>query len=294
MSDENTMQVNDPAQESDMIVPAEVEAAAAAKAAKTGENTQTVEDENLTPEQQEQKKVDARKARDAFMARKTQRKTDEMSSRVAQLERELAEARTAPKKAASDDLEAPKRPNPKDFELQRWDPKYEEAMATYQDAHEDYVSKKAERVARETASSAQREAVEARNNAALSTRAENIGKKGVDKYDDFEQTVQDAFEAMPPAPEALRKLVHLENAEDVFYHLAMHPEVLEQITAMEPMGQALEFGKISARLASSSKAATKVTKAQPTPTQPRGTDGKFSKEEDSRYERMLKGSQDRW
>lgn len=291
-------QIMPPAQESDMIVPAEVEAAEAAKAKAAAESGKTVvtdvDDADLTPEQREQKKVDTKKAREAFMARKTQRKSDEMSAQLAQLQRELAEARAAPKAKASGDLEAPKRPNPKDFELQRWDPKYEEAMAEYQDAHEDYVSKKAEKVARDTASSAQREAVEARNNAALANRAENIGKKGVDKYEDFEQTVQDAFEAMPPAPEALRKLVHLENAEDVFYHLAMHPEVLERITAMEPMGQALEFGQISARLAASSKVASKVTKAQPTPTQPRGTDGKFSKEEDSRYERMLKGSQDRW
>lgn len=297
---DNTTPIMDAASESQFVVPAEVEANSQAQVDnKSSEATPPAGEENvvdvvLTPEQEAAKKADAKVAREAFMARKAQRKADEAAARVDALEKRLADAESravAPPK--SDGPQAPKRPNPNDFELQRWDPKYEEAMAKYEEAKEAYVFERATAAAREAASGATRDAQAATHMATLSARANEVGKKGVDKYADFEQTVQDAFEAMPPAPEALRKVVQLENAEDVFYHLAQHPEMLEKITAMEPMDQALEFGKISARLGASAKVAAKVTKAQPTPTQPRGGNGQYSKESDARYEKMLK-AQETW
>jgi hypothetical protein len=130
--------------------------------------------------------------------------------------------------------------------------------------------------------------------ASLAAQADTVGKRGVDKYSDFEQVVQDALEAMPPSPQALQRLVKLENAEDVFYHLAQHPALLETITAMEPMDQTLEFGKISARLAGSAKVAAKVTSAKPTPTAPRGSNGQFASGSDASYERMLKAQRNSW
>lgn len=120
--------------------------------------------------------------------------------------------------------------------------------------------------------------------------ADSVEKRGVDKYSDFADLVQDAIEAMPPHPEAVKRLVALPNAEDVFYHLAQKPDELERITGLDPMDQALEFGKLAAHLASKAKSVAKIPQAKPTPQTPRGESGKFESESDARYSKMLKAT----
>ena len=162
------------------------------------------------------------------------------------------------------------------------------------DARENHILTQAEAKAREATEGFTREALQSRELNNLTQTADKVGERGIAKYADFEESVQDALEAMPPAPEALKELVRLPNAEDVFYHLAQHPDELDKITAMTPMGQALEFGKISARLASKAKIAQNLTQARPSPQQPRGTSGQYASQGDANYDKLLKAARNPW
>jgi len=289
---EQSVQDNAAPVQSEFVVPALLELAAAAKPeAKAEEAKPEAKADEAAEHTPEQKAA----AREAFYARRAKKAADDAIAEVAELKREVETLRTQPRQNdAFDAPKAPARPNPANYDLGRWDPKYEEAVADYQDKFEEYVAEKAIHAARTATESNLQRAQETTENASLAATADAVGKRGVDKYSDFEEVVQDALMAMPPSPQALQRLVKLENAEDVFYHLGQHPDLLEKITAMEPMDQTLEFGKISARLAGSAKVAAKTTTAKPMPTTPRGTNGQFAKDSDASYERMLKASRNTW
>jgi len=292
-------QIQNKPSESEFIVPADVIDAATPKIT-TPEDIKadpvtdpvTETETEQTPEQTAAAKA---AAREAFARRRAERTAAAASQEVEDLRaqvRELAAAREAPKPAPAAD--APKRPNPADYDLGRWDAKYETDLSTYLDARETHVLAQAEAKALEATRDLTDRAARSVELNNLERTGNEVGQRGVDKYSDFEEVVQDALEAMPPAPEALKELVQLPNAEDVFYHLAQHPDELDKITALTPMGQALEFGKISARLASKAKVSQTVTKAKPSPQQPRGDSGKFTSEGDSNYDKLLKANRDPW
>lgn len=232
-------------------------------------------------------------AKEAFKRRKAEREASAASNEVAELRARVQELSNAKQPQAEAISAAPKRPNPADYDLGRWDAKYETDLSAYLDARENFILEQAENKARDATRSLTEAARQSQELNSLTQTADKVGERGVDKYSDFEEVVQDALEAMPPHPEALRELVRLPNAEDVFYHLAQHPDELDRITDMSPMGQALEFGKISARLAAKSKPAA-VTKAKPSPQQPRGASGQFASEGDSNYDKMLKSARNPW
>jgi hypothetical protein len=289
-------QIQDAPKESDFIVPADGAAAKLTPLDNVTLDDTTTTDETVevvqTPEQEAAAKA---AAREAFGRRRAEREARASAEEVAAL-RAQVETLSAAKKteAVTPAAEAPKRPNPADYELGRWDAKYETDLTKYQDEREAWIIEQADaraRTATENLSANAREAQELHN---LTQKGDEVGKRGVDKYADFEEIVQDALEAMPPAPEALKELVQLPNAEDVFYHLAQHPDELDKITAMTPMGQALEFGKISARLAAKAKVAQNVTKAKPSPQPPRGEGGKFATESDAAYDKLLKANRNPW
>lgn len=287
-------QIQDKPDESNFIVPADGSTAQVTapkdvnidETAPTDENTEVVQ----TPEETAAAKA---AAKEAFKRRRAEREAEAASTTIAELQaqvRELAASKQDTKTAA----EAPKRPNPADYELGRWDSKYEEDFTKYLDARETHILTQAEAralAATEDLTANQAKAQELHN---LENRGNEIAEKGIDKYPDFQEIVEDALEAMPPAPEALKELVQLPNAEDVFYHLAQHPDELDKITALTPMGQALEFGKISARLAAKSRVAQNVTQAKPSPQQPRGTSGQYASQGDANYDKMLKASRNTW
>lgn len=297
-----TTPIQDPSSTNDFIVPADVEAAAAAAelaAAKESatpkvttktvevKEDDTVKDDDIIEDEQTPEQKAA--AREAFKRRKAEREAEGAAKTIAELQAQvkaLAESKDPATKQAV--KEAPKRPDPAKYELGRWDPKYEEDLNNWMDAREERILELAEEKARSATETITSEAAESRELHSLTAKGDEVAKRGVDKYDDFEEVVQDALEAMPPAPEALKELVQLPNAEDVFYHLAQHPDELDKITALTPMGQALEFGKISQRLANKAKATQRTTTSKPSPTTPRGESGKFVSDGDSRYEKMLK------
>jgi len=245
-----------------------------------------VQDFDRTPEQEAEAKA---AAREAFKRRRAEREAGEARDRVAALEEQVRSLSTP-----SIDEQAPKaptRPDPKNFELGRFDIKYEEALDAYMAERDDYAARLAEHRAAEIA---QRRLEEASGNNAETEYhriAEDVGKRGLDKYPDFREVVKDALEAMPIADEAAMRLLRLPNAEDVFYYLATNAGKMEQVTGLDPMDQALELGKISQALGARAKASQRpVTQAKPTPTIPRGQNGQFKNESDSRYEKMLKAT----
>lgn len=301
-----TTMIQDPANANDFIVPADVEAAAAAaEAAKAKESatpkvtTKTVEVKDdtttTTEENGEGEELTAEQkaaAREAFKRRKAEREAEGAARTIADLQAQvkaLAESKDPATKQAV--KEAPKRPDPAKYDLGRWDPKYEEDLSAWLDAREEHILELATETARTATSEITAEAAESRELNNLTAKGDEVAARGVDKYADFAEVVQDALEAMPPHKEALKELVQLPNAEDVFYHLAQHPDELEKITALTPMGQALEFGKISQRLANKAKATQRTTTSKPSPTTPRGDSGKFVSTSDDRYDKLLKRTQ---
>lgn len=288
-------QIQDAPNENDFIVPAEnaPKLTIDVIADPTNDNpADLVADVEKTPEEEAAAKA---AAKEAFRRRRAEREVSASAQEIADLRaqvRQLAEQKqVAPVVKAED---APKRPNPADYDLGRWDAKYEDALSAYQDAREEWIIGQAEAKASKATENLSAQSRAAQELHSLEQIGNSVAEKGVDKYSDFEEVVQDALEAMPPAPEALKELVQLPNAEDVFYHLAQHPDELDKITALTPMGQALEFGKISARLAAKASVAKTVTNAKPSPQQPRGATGKFTSDGDSNYEKLLKAANNPW
>jgi hypothetical protein len=289
-------QIQDKPDESQFIVPADGSAAQVTspegvkidETAPTDENTEFVQ----TPEEAAAAKA---AAREAFARRRAEREAKASAEEVVAL-RAQVETLSAAKKTevVVPAADAPKRPNPADYDLGRWDAKYEADLTKYQDDREAWIIAQAEAKAMKVTEGLTANQAEAQELHNLNQKGDEVGKRGIDKYADFEEVVQDALEAMPPAPEALKELVQLPNAEDVFYHLAQHPDELDKITAMTPMGQALEFGKISARLAVKAKVAQNVTKAKPSPQPPRGEGGKFATESDAAYDKLLQANRNPW
>lgn len=245
-----------------------------------------LQDFDKTPEQEAEAKA---AAREAFKRRRAEREAGEARDRVAALEEQVRMLSTP---AVDENAPvAPVRPNPKNYELGRFDIKYEEALDAYMAERDNYAAQVAEHRAAEIAQKRLSEA--SGNNAETEYHriAEDVGKRGLDKYPDFREVVKDALEAMPIADEAAMRLLRLPNAEDVFYYLATNAGKMEQVTGLDPMDQALELGKISQALGARAKASQRpVTQAKPTPTIPRGQNGQFQNDADSRYEKMLKAS----
>lgn len=245
-----------------------------------------VQDFDRTPEQEAEAKA---AAREAFKRRRAEREAGEARDRVAALEDQVRRLSTP---AVDENVpKAPVRPNPKNYELGRFDIKYEEALDAYMAERDDYAAQVAEHRAAQMAQRRLEEASGSNAETEYHRIAEDVGKRGLDKYPDFREVVKDALEAMPIADEAAMRLLRLPNAEDVFYYLATNAGKMEQVTGLDPMDQALELGKISQALGARAKASQRpVTQAKPTPTIPRGQNGQFKNESDSRYEKMLKAT----
>lgn len=265
----------------------------------TGPEDSRAEPEGKSPDAEEQKpepeespeEIAARKAaaREAYKARAAQREREELRAELERVKAEKAAAEAARSNPASD-LKPPTRPNPKDpkYSLGRWGEDFRADEDKYFEDVQAYNSRLAEKVVEDRLAARLNEIDQRQKDVGIASKAEEVGRRGVDKYGDFEDIVTDAFTAMPADRGAMTTLLQRSNAEDVLYYLATRPAELERITALGPMDQALEFGSIAASLASRSKVQqTRVSKATPTPTQPRGKSGEFKSEDDARYDRML-------
>lgn len=203
---------------------------------------------------------------------------------AADLRRQLAERDRVLTTSQSGTTSTIKAPDPKDFEAAGG-----EFSDGYRKAYDDYVVARAKHEARAEIEASRYEEAAARKAKTLAQRANAVEARGVEKYDDFNDVVEDAFSAFKLDPIAAEALVELDNAEDVTYYLASRPEELEQVSAKSPAAQAVHFGRLSARLSARHQAAEKkITKAQPVPAQARGASGKFESSPDAVYEKLLR------
>lgn len=292
-SQESVQDVQDESVDSDFVIPFEkamqqkdaVEAPIADKKADEEAAKEPSETADETPEKKETKEI-ARRDHAIVQARREARELREAQEELRAEINSLKQAKATP------DLEAPKIPNPDDFEFGQYGDDYIAAQQKYLEDREAYILAKADENTRATVESMRSDAQRESQFSRLQERILEVGKLGLDKYSDFDQVVEDAFEAMRPDDpfvDALRNLTLRDGAEDVVYHLAKNPDVLEKITGMDSMAQAFEMGKIASQIAAKRNIAEKsISKAQPTPKTPRGSTGQFISSENALYDRMLK------
>lgn len=113
--------------------------------------------------------------------------------------------------------------------------KYADAKAKYAT---DQALKKAQA---EQHSKTQREQV-----AKLSESWEEKAERGGSKYEDFDEVVGE----MKPTNPLTSAIMHLENGEEVAYHLGKNLKEAERITSLPPILQVLEVGRLAAKLSS--------------------------------------------
>lgn len=87
------------------------------------------------------------------------------------------------------------------------------------------------------------------------------------KYDDFDEVVLDPNNTYF-TPAMHRALATDENGADIAYHIASHPKLVREISALDDVGAVLRIGRLSAQLAASSK--PKLTAAPTPPKQAKG------------------------
>ena len=183
--------------------------------------------------------------------RKMQRRIDRATRRAAeaQARAELAEARAR-------DIEQRNAPKVPDAAPKMEDytdiTEYAKAYAKFESGN---AIKEYEKGQREQAN---RKALE-NLNADWSKKSE----RGADKYDDFLEVVGDLKPVTPLAISVMEE----ENGEEIAYHLSKHMAEARRISALSPLAQAREIGKLSVKLAATKAAPPKPSKA-PTPISP--------------------------
>lgn len=258
---------------------------------KAAEEPKAEADKEAEPEKKETQ-ADKDRAHEAFLARQARREAREAKEALEAMRRELAELRSGwPQKTKEVASEAPKPPHPDSFKYGIDDPDFIAAQNNYLVERDTYILKQAEEAAFRRFQEGLEQATQGEKTERLQNRVVEIQKRGVDKYPDFDDIVEDAFTAMQPDTQALQSLALQDGAEDVVYYLAKNPDVLERITGLDPMAQAFEMGRMASQFSAKRETPkVQVTKATATPTTPRGANGQFSTSEDALYSRLLKAA----
>lgn len=123
---------------------------------------------------------------------------------------------------------------PPTLEEYNWD------EAAYQRANADYYTKQAEKAAeRVIEARTQQERQQAQQETAVSRL-----QQGAAKHADFQEVVSD----IPTTEAVVDLLTSNENADEILYELGRNPEAMAHFNRLSPYGQAVELGKIAARL----------------------------------------------
>lgn len=248
-------------------------------------------DKEAEPEKKETQ-ADKDRAHEAFLARQARREAREAKEALEAMRRELAELRSVgAKPAQTTAVEPPKPPHPDNFKWGVDDNDFIAAQQKYLADRDSYILNQAKAEALKEFQASLEKVTQSEQAERLQNRVSEIQKRGVDKYADFDDIVEDAFSAMQPDTQALQSLAMQDGAEDVVYYLAKNPEVLERITGLDPMAQAFEMGRMASQFSAKRETPkVQVTKATATPTTPRGANGQFSTSEDALYSRLLKAA----
>lgn len=202
-------------------------------------------------EETDEQKDDAEKD-EKGRSRPWSKRVDILTARLREAERraEEAEARAngvQPKQPASVEEVQAKKPNPDDFEFGVADPDYTDALTDWKLDLRDARANDAAKADREAdqANQAQRQIV-----GKLEEGMATIEKTGAEKYDDFEQVIEQAVEARGGEP--LPPLVSIGIAvspagADIAYNLAKDEALsskLERLAQTNPQAGALAFGEL--------------------------------------------------
>lgn len=124
------------------------------------------------------------------------------------------------------------------------------------------------------------------------TRVNGLLKTGTSLHEDFDEVVR----SMPLTNDTLKAALETEKGADVLYYLGNNIAEAERIAGLTPYGQAIEIGKIEAKLKPKPKEPTKA----PDPITPLGTAGSDisvdlsnEKLEDAKWEKEFRARRQR-
>lgn len=250
---------------------AEFEQQAAAPAAEAPAEVEPVADEPEQPGEEESVVEEAAsEAEQAPKPRKTaQDRIDELTKARREAEREakyfrdLYEGKAQPQKEPKDD--GPKAPDPNEFDLGDMDPRYLDALVDFR--VQQGLDKVQSRVAQDLHLQAGARVWEARQDEARA------------KFADYDEKVIDGAHNWPCTPEMAEAIRTSDAGGELAYHLASNPEKARRISALPPIAQIRELGRIEAVLTVDPKEPVPVrtTNApKPPQAQARGAGGHFA------------------
>lgn len=185
------------------------------------------------------------------------------AEREAKYWRDVAEGRVKPE---GQQQEAPKAPNPDDFDMGETDPAFIKAVIAFE--VKKGIDEGRQVLAQDLHMQAQERAWEAAQSVARS------------KFADYDAKVVDGASNWPCTPEMAQAIRTSDAGGEVAYHLASNPEEARRIAALDPFSQVRELGRIEARLESPppAKVPAKTATSAPKPpvNQARGASGQFS------------------
>lgn len=185
-----------------------------------------------------------------------QRRVDQLTWKLREAERQLEAERQAkqpPKPESQKPVEFPT------LESVGYDEgKYQEAVARYYEAQVD-----------QTLSNREQQKAEEQRNQELHSKVGEFHAKGMALADDYEELV--IKNPALPVTEAMRDaLLATEKGPEVLYHLASHPDEIFRIANLSPYAQAVEIGRLEARM---SIPKPKKTSSAPSPIKPLSAGG---------------------
>jgi hypothetical protein len=185
------------------------------------------------------------------------------AEREARYWRDVAEGRTKPHDAREPAKEEAKAPDPGTYELGDIDPRYIDDLVNFR------VQQGLDKVMPAVAQNLQRQAGE--------RVWEASQEQARSKFADYDAKVIDGAHNWPCTQEMAEAIRTSDAGGELAYHLASHPDEARRITALPPIAQVRELGRIEARL-ETPKAPPKPTTNAPKPPegQARGQGGKFA------------------
>lgn len=199
--------------------PAETEVEAEAQEEVTTEETEAPAEPD-SPDSEEMTKSKAKRERAKARLREAEARAEAAEAEAARIKKALG-SMPEPQEADFDDYE--------DFRI---------AKALF---NRDKGRAAGEISAREQAA---QQAAEAAKQEAMASFAEQEHEARA-KFSDYDQVTR----SMPLKPETLELALRTDAAPDVIYHLGKNPTLAHAVAGMHPMAQAIELGRIEARLA---------------------------------------------
>lgn len=143
---------------------------------------------------------------------------------------------------------------------------YDEAK--YTDAMEQYLNSQIESRIDSTLTAKQQEASRKQQAETLQKQTDSFMRKGIELADDFAEVVAD--ESLPVTESMRDALFSVDDGPKVLYHLAQNPAEIFRIASLPPYAQAVEIGRLEARL---SLPQPKQNSSAPPPVRPLSAGG---------------------